>query len=171
RLGSLETRLEMIETAIRTEVERMRGTAGAVDALAEDFRATVGDTRSLVSLTNDIGERLAVLHTLEREARDAATEVAAAIEQRLDRDAAGREERDRSLVDRLAEAMRESQRAVAGLGRRVDAVARVTADLPSIEQRLSSQLREASAWGDALAHLHEQLDAVRARVDDANSSQ
>src|SRR6478672_2517972 len=41
RLGSLETRLEMLETAIKGEVERMRATAGAVDALADDFRTTV----------------------------------------------------------------------------------------------------------------------------------
>src|SRR5689334_22362386 len=42
RLAGLETRLQMLETAIRTEVERMRAVAGAVDALADDFRGTVG---------------------------------------------------------------------------------------------------------------------------------
>ena len=66
RLGSLETRLEMLETAIRVEVERIRGAAGAVDALADDFKSTVGGTHNLVDLAANISDRLASLETLER---------------------------------------------------------------------------------------------------------
>src|SRR3954469_24950525 len=66
RLGSLETRLEMLETAIRAEVERIRGTVGAVDALADDFKTTVGNTHSLVALAADISERISTLDSLER---------------------------------------------------------------------------------------------------------
>src|SRR5437764_7708849 len=40
KLGSLETRLGMMETTIRSEVERMRAAAGAVDALADEFKST-----------------------------------------------------------------------------------------------------------------------------------
>src|SRR3954454_2004121 len=65
RLGSLDTRLEMLETNIRSEVDRLRASAGTVDALADDFRSTVGGTRNLVELASDISERVGVLHSLE----------------------------------------------------------------------------------------------------------
>src|SRR3954469_24040479 len=76
RLGSLETRLEMLETAIRVEVERIRGAAGSVDALADDFKTAVGGTHDLVDLAAGLNERLASLETLERGVRGAAQDVA-----------------------------------------------------------------------------------------------
>ena len=161
RLGSLETRLEMLETAIRVEVERIRGTVGAVDALADDFKATVGSTHNLVDLAADISDRISTLDSLERGVRGAAQEIATTVDNRFDQEAALRERRDSTLaervsgvlerVDELAEAAREqagargrlddidravaqTQESLAGLGAKLEGVAKVTADLPSIEE-------------------------------------
>ena len=72
RLASLETRLEMLETAIRVEVERIRGAAGNFDALADDFKSTVGGTHDLVELATVINARLAALESIEEGVRTAA---------------------------------------------------------------------------------------------------
>ncbi|MEY2437893.1 MAG: hypothetical protein QOF97_2729, partial [Acidimicrobiaceae bacterium] len=56
RLASLETRLEMLETAIRGEADRVRMSAEAVDAVAEDFRGLLGGSRNLIDLMNDFGD-------------------------------------------------------------------------------------------------------------------
>src|SRR3954464_10151052 len=79
RLGSLETRLEMLETAIRGEVERIRAAVGSVDASADDFRATVGQTHTLVDLAEQLGARLGSLQSLERQVRGAAQDVASTV--------------------------------------------------------------------------------------------
>src|SRR4051812_24347127 len=107
RLGSLETRLEMLETGIRGEVERMRATAGAVDALADDFRSTVGDTHTLIELAASLGDRVGMLASLERQVRGAAQDMAKAVEARLDQQAATAQRREGLLGDRIEGAIDE----------------------------------------------------------------
>src|SRR3954471_3249311 len=107
RWGSLETRLEMLETAIRSEVERMRATTGAVDALADDFRSTVGGTRTLVELAGNIGDQLGALQALERQVRGASQEIASVVEARLDQDASERWARDDALTEQLRSTVAE----------------------------------------------------------------
>jgi len=153
KLGSLETRLGMLETTIRSEVERMRAAAGAVDALADEFRSTVGDTQSLVGLASEIGDRLELLEGLERRVRGAAQDVATSVSDRLEQEASDREQRERELADRIAETIASSREAVNELAERLDTIARSTAELPSVEERLSAQVREAGAWGDAIDRL------------------
>src|SRR3954470_19013430 len=102
RLGSLETRLEMLETAIRGEVERIRAAVGSVDASADDFRATVGQTHTLVELAEQLGGRLSSLQSLERQVRGAAQDVASTVETRLAEDARDRESREQAVLDRVA---------------------------------------------------------------------
>ena len=163
RLGSLETRLEMLETAIRSEVERVRAAAGAVDALADDFRSTVGDTQSLVGLASEIGNRLDVLEGLERQVRGAAQDVAGSVSSRLDRDAADRDERDRALADRITETIAQSRDAVNELAGRLDAIARTTSDLAGVEERLTAHLRE--SLSQPLGTLRDDLAGVRSELD------
>ena len=201
RLGSLETRLEMLETSIRVEVERIRATAGAVDALADDFKTTVGGTHNLVDLAANIGDRIATLETLERSVRGAAQDIATSVEARLDRDSSDRLQHEDSIAERVSTVIAQTQDGLAALtaqlksaaeitaGRtqdglaaltaRLDAVAevtveqtreslatmaarlddivRATGDLPSLEDRLSAQLRDAST----------ELRALGARIDEA----
>ncbi|MEY2402483.1 MAG: hypothetical protein QOD38_34, partial [Acidimicrobiaceae bacterium] len=198
RLGGLETRLGMLETSIRIEVERIRATAGAVDALADDFKATVGGTHNLVDLASTITDRLGSLESLERGVRGAAQDIATTVEERLDRDASSRQQRDDSLTDRvggvleridqLAAAAREqtaaraqldeidravsqTQASLAELAGRLEGIAQVTADLPSMEDRLTAQLRDATAWGDVLGRLSSQVGGVHSRLDDTTSAQ
>jgi uncharacterized phage infection (PIP) family protein YhgE len=97
RLGSLETRLEMLETGIRTEVERIKLIAETIDAVAHDFSATVGDTRNLVELTNDIGDRLTLLHSLEATVGGAAQSVADEVTARVDQERADRAQTNAAL--------------------------------------------------------------------------
>jgi chromosome segregation ATPase len=256
RLGSLETRLEMLETAIRGEVERIRATAGAVDALADDFKVTVGGTHNLVDLAATISDRLGALESLERGVRGAAQDVAGMVESRLDRDAserdaqqasiaervqevvtivearlerdlADRREQQASITDRvqdivgtvetqlareaaerrqqeaavvdriggvlahldeLANAVRDQSeardrldgidRAIAGaqagltaLVTRLEEIAHVTSDLPSMEDRITAQLRDATAWGDVLGRLSSQVSGVHSRIDETTQAQ
>ena len=198
RLGSLETRLEMLETSIRVEVERIRATVGAVDALADDFKTTVGGTHNLVDLAANISDRIGTLESLERGVRGAAQDIATSVEDRLDREASDRQHRDDSLaervggvlerVDQLAASAREqaaarsqldeidrsvaqTQEGLAALASRLEGVAQVTADLPSMEDRLSSQLRDATAWGDVLGRLSTQVGGVHNRLDETATVQ
>jgi len=164
KLGSLETRLGMLETTIRSEVERMRAAAGAVDALADEFRSTVGDTQSLVGLASEIGDRLELLEGLERRVRGAAQDVATSVSDRLEQEASDREQRERELADRIAETIAGSREAVNELADRLDTIARSTAELPSVEERLSAQVREAGAWGDAIDRLAADVSGVSTGV-------
>ncbi|HEX4821164.1 MAG TPA: hypothetical protein VFV00_13260 [Acidimicrobiales bacterium] len=164
KLGSLETRLGMMETTIRSEVERMRAAAGAVDALADEFRSTVGDTQNLVGLASDIGDRLDLLAGLERSVRGAAQDVATSVSDRLDRDASNREQRERELADRIADTIAGSRQAVAELADRLDTIARATSELPSVEERLSAQVRQAGSWGDAIDRISTDVSGVSAGV-------
>src|SRR5437763_4057872 len=149
KLGSLETRLGMMETTMRSEVERMRAAAGAVDALADEFKSTVGDTHSLVSLAADIGNRLDVLQALENEGGGAAQEITSSVSDRLERDANDREQRDRALADRIAETIAESRGAVADLADRLE----------HAEQTQSSVAEAISGIGGDLSGLRADLDA------------
>ncbi|MEY2569974.1 MAG: hypothetical protein QOE63_324, partial [Acidimicrobiaceae bacterium] len=83
RLGSLETRLEMLETAIKSEVDRVKLSADDIGALVDEFRSTIGDTRNLADLANDIGDRLTLLHSLEATVSGAASAVADEVKERL----------------------------------------------------------------------------------------
>ncbi|HUS62305.1 MAG TPA: hypothetical protein VMY34_08915, partial [Acidimicrobiales bacterium] len=65
RLGRLEIRLEMLETGIRTEVERIKLVAENIEGISSEFQGTVGGTRNLLDLVNDIGDRLSMLHRIE----------------------------------------------------------------------------------------------------------
>jgi uncharacterized coiled-coil DUF342 family protein len=146
KLGSLETRLGMMETTIRSEVERMRAAAGAVDALADEFRSTVGDTQSLVGLASELGDRLEFLEGLERRVRGATQDVATTMSDQLEQAASDRAQRDRDLADRVAETL-----------------ARASSELPSVEQRLTAQVSELRSGLDASneSGRRSTLDALR----------
>ena len=155
RLGSLETRLEMLETSIKGEVERMRAATGAVDALAEDFRSTVGGTRSLVDLAGDVGERLLELQALSRQVRGAAQDVASSVEARLDQDATDRERREGAIVARVDEALAERVGAVVT---KLDALADTAREQTAARERLDGIER-------AVTQTQQVLDTLGSRVE------
>ena len=64
RLGGIETRLSMLEANIRSEVERVRAAAGVVDMVADEFRNTLGATRSLDDLARQISQQVDALASL-----------------------------------------------------------------------------------------------------------
>src|SRR5207237_1207981 len=96
----------------------------------------------LVGLASEIGNGLDLLGGLERQVRGGAQEIATSVSERLDEDATDRDQRERALTERIAATIAESRAAVTDLADRLDTVARATAELPAIEDRLTAQLRD-----------------------------
>src|SRR5689334_20277316 len=97
RLASLETRLEMLETSIKGEADRMRLSAESVGGLADELRGLLGGGRNLVDLLNDFGDRVSVLASLEKRVADASREVSDEVSSKLDDEASQRRDRDAAL--------------------------------------------------------------------------
>ncbi|MEY2458635.1 MAG: hypothetical protein QOG30_465, partial [Acidimicrobiaceae bacterium] len=175
RLGSLETRLEMLETAIRVEVERIRGAAGTVDALADDFKSTVGGTHNLVDLASEISTRLASLEALERGVRAAAQDVASSVSERLDRDLSERHQRDETLTDRvggvlqridqLADAAGEQAAARLRLDEIIEALVQVRSHQPQLTVRLDDLANELTDVHRVLTEPDQAVDDIVERLD------
>jgi len=169
RLGSLETRFEMLETAIRSEVDRLRATAGAVDALADDFRTTVGGTKNLVDLAGDINDRVAVLHQLEREVRGATQEIADTVAARIAAEAEARQEdrnRTREHLNVIERAVDETHGQLATLREHLDALAHTAVDRETVQTTMA---RAAAEQGERTARLDGALEGLRDRIDAVQS--
>lgn len=148
RLGSLETRLQMLETSLKAEVDRIQLAAEGVDGLVGDLRGTIGETRNVTELVNDIGDRLTLLHSLEGTVTDAARNVAdsvyAAITERL---------------AQLEQGMRDDR---PDLGPIESSVAGLRADLEQLSVGIGEAIREVRPDH---TQLHGHLDAIRADLD------
>ena len=136
----------MLETAIKSEIDRIRLVADDIESLNNEFRSTIGDTRNLADLANDIGDRLLVLQSLEATVTGAAGTVAEQVNAQLGQAT--------PLLQRLAAELAELRTSMPQLHARVD--------------RVASEVAEARAAipdpAAAVAPLHDQLGQLRLEV-------
>ncbi|MEO7555285.1 MAG: hypothetical protein ABIV94_01605, partial [Acidimicrobiales bacterium] len=67
----METRLQMLETALHGEVERVQLAADQVDSVVTDMRSAIGDAHDMADVVNGLGDRLTALSSIERSVSDA----------------------------------------------------------------------------------------------------
>src|SRR5687768_5488835 len=48
RLSGLETRLAMLESSVKSEVDRLRAACGVVDMVSDEFRSTIGSAQAMI---------------------------------------------------------------------------------------------------------------------------
>jgi chromosome segregation ATPase len=173
RLGRLEIRLEMLETGIRTEVERIKLVAENIEGISSEFQGTVGGTRSLLDLVNDIGDRLSMLHRIEATVSASSSAVAEQVRGHLE-ETAPLLQRFNSQLAELAgrfDAVGEHIDAVAGqlgqVGTRVEQLDEVVRDAKPDLSPIATALNSFAAGVDArLNEVHGVITQLRAEQPD-----